>query len=261
MRISFCSCHQAQLAIFDTGAPSTLAPASGGAYPAQLREDIAIGNRICAAENVFDAFGHLSVRHPSAPDRFLMTKSLAPALARPGDVVELDLDGRACGDENRPLFLERFIHGEIYKIRPDVNAIVHSHSPSVIPFSLVDNPMRAMFHTAAFIAAGVPVFDIAERFGDTDMLVSNHVMKLLSTSVVIGRPIFAGPGVPAERVTALRRAFDATVRDGDFIREAREAKMDLDPVSGEELQKLVSEIVATPKHIADRLTDIIGGGQ
>jgi HCOMODA/2-hydroxy-3-carboxy-muconic semialdehyde decarboxylase len=175
MRISFCSCHQAQYAVPDLGAPSTPAPASGGAYPAQLREDIAIGSRICAAENVFDAFGHLSVRHPSAPDRFLMTKSLAPALARAEDVVELDLDGRACGDENRPLFLERFIHGEIYKMRPDVNAIVHSHSPSVIPFSVVDNPMRAMFHTAAFIAAGVPVFDIAERFGDTDMLVSNHV--------------------------------------------------------------------------------------
>jgi HCOMODA/2-hydroxy-3-carboxy-muconic semialdehyde decarboxylase len=126
MRISFCSCHQAQLAISEAGAPSTPAPASGGAYPAQLREDIAVGSRICAAENVFDAFGHLSVRHPSAPDRFLMTKSLAPALARPEDVVELDLDGRACGDENRPLFLERFIHGEIYKMRPESKVDVTS---------------------------------------------------------------------------------------------------------------------------------------
>ena len=106
------------------------------------------------------------------------------------------------------------------------------------------------------------------EMGDTPLLMDlakndedRQVMKLLSTSVVIGRPIFAGPGVPAERVTVLRRAFDAMVRDADFIREAREAKMDLDPVSGEELQKLVGEIVATPKHIADRLTDIIGGGQ
>lgn len=106
------------------------------------------------------------------------------------------------------------------------------------------------------------------EMGDTPLLMDlakndedRQVMKLLSTSVVIGRPIFAGPGVPAERVTILRRAFDATVRDAEFIREAREAKMDLDPVSGEELQKLVGEIVSTPKKIADRLTDIIGGGQ
>ena len=106
------------------------------------------------------------------------------------------------------------------------------------------------------------------EMGDTPLLMDlakndedRQVMKLLSTSVVIGRPIFAGPGVPAERVTILRRAFDATVRDAEFIREAREGKMDLDPVSGEELQKLVGEIVSTPKKIADRLTDIIGGGQ
>ena len=106
------------------------------------------------------------------------------------------------------------------------------------------------------------------EMGDTPLLMDlakndedRQVMKLLSTSVVIGRPIFAGPGVPAERVTVLRRAFDAMVRDADFVREAREAKMDLDPVSGEDLQKLVGEIVATPKHIADRLIDIIGGGQ
>ncbi len=174
MRISFCSCHRAQLAVADAPGPLGAAPSSGGAYPASLRDDIAIGSRICAAEGVFDAYGHLSVRHPSAPDRFLMTKSIAPVLARAEDVVELDLDGRACGDETRLLFLERFIHGEIYKLRPDVNAIIHSHSPSVIPFSVVNNPMRAMFHTAAFIAAGIPVFDIATYFGDTDMLVSNH---------------------------------------------------------------------------------------
>ncbi len=87
-----------------------------------------------------------------------------------------------------------------------------------------------------------------------------QVMKLLSTSVVIGRPLFVGPGVPAERVAMLRRAFDETVKDPEFIRDAKEGKMDLDPVSGEDLQKLIGEIVATPKHIADRLTGIIGGG-
>ena len=106
------------------------------------------------------------------------------------------------------------------------------------------------------------------EMGDTPLLMDlakndedRQVMKLLSTSVVIGRPIFAGPGVPAERVSVLRRAFDETMKDPEFIRDAREGKMDLDPVSGEALQKLIGEIVATPKHVADRLTDIIGGGQ
>jgi len=106
------------------------------------------------------------------------------------------------------------------------------------------------------------------EMGDTPLLMDlakndedRQVMKLLSTSVVIGRPLFAGPGVPAERVSMLRRAFDETMKDADFIRDAKEGKMDLDPVSGADLQKLIGEIVATPKHIADRLIDIIGGSQ
>ena len=105
------------------------------------------------------------------------------------------------------------------------------------------------------------------EMGDTPLLMDlakndedRQVMKLLSTSVVIGRPLFAGPGVPAERVSMLRRAFDETMTDPDFIKDAKEGKMDLDPVSGADLQKLIGEIVATPKHIADRLVDIIGGG-
>jgi len=173
MRIGLCRCHGPMYAPENSMGAGDAA-SSGGRVDRQLFEDIAIGSRICAAEGVFDAFGHLSVRHPTTPDRFFMTKSMAPALATADDIVELDLDSRPCGGDSRPLFLERFIHGEIYKARPDVRSIVHSHSPSVIPFSLVENPMRAMFHTAAFIAAGVPVFDIAELYGETDMLVSDQ---------------------------------------------------------------------------------------
>ncbi len=173
MRIAYCACHAAAFAA-ETAGSRPAGPTSGGALDRAILEDVAIGSRICAAENVFDAFGHLSMRHPSAPDRFLMTKSMAPALATAEDVLELDLDCRACGSESRPLFLERFIHGEIYRMRPDVNAIVHSHSPSVVPFGVANNPMKAMYHTAAFIAAGVPIFDIAESYGETDMLVSDN---------------------------------------------------------------------------------------
>ncbi len=150
------------------------APKSGGPVDRALLEDIAVASRICAAEGVFDAFGHLSLRHPGDKKRFLMSRSKAPALTTADDIMEFDLDCDACDQRGRGVFLERFIHGEIYKARPDVNSIVHSHSPSVVPFSLVPNKMRAMFHTSAFIARGVPVFDISEKYGPTDMLVGDN---------------------------------------------------------------------------------------
>jgi len=149
------------------------APKSGGAVEAELLRDLAAASRILAAQGVVDGFGHVSMRHPAATDRYLMARSIAPALVTAGDIIEYDLDSNPCNANGRGSFLERFIHGEIYKARPDVGAVVHSHSPSVIPFGLVKVPMRAMFHNAAFIAAGVPVFDIREKFGATDMLVGN----------------------------------------------------------------------------------------
>jgi len=149
------------------------APKSGGAVEAELLRDLAAASRILAAQGVVDGFGHVSMRHPGAAERYLMARSIAPALVTAGDIIEYDLDSNPCNANGRGSFLERFIHGEIYKARPDIGALVHSHSPSVIPFGLVKVPMRAMFHNAAFIAAGVPVFDIREKFGATDMLVGN----------------------------------------------------------------------------------------
>ena len=151
----------------------TNAPKSGGKIPATRIADLAAASRILAAQGVVDGFGHVSMRHPSAPDRYLMARAVAPALVTPKDIIEYDLDSNPCNALGRPSFLERFIHGEIYRARPDIMAVVHSHSPSVIPFGLVDVPMRAMFHNAAFIASGVPVFDIREKFGATDLLVSD----------------------------------------------------------------------------------------
>jgi len=150
-------------------------PDSGSAVPAALLADLAAASRILAAQGVVDGFGHVSMRHPSAPSRYFMARSIAPALVTPADIIEYDLDSNPCNANGRNSFLERFIHGEIYKARPDVMSVVHSHSPSVIPFGLVGVPMQAMFHNAAFLAAGVPVFDIKEKFGATDMLVSNGV--------------------------------------------------------------------------------------
>ena len=146
-------------------------PPSAGEVDPAIIADLAAAARILAARGVVDGFGHVSMRHPSAPDRYLMAKSLAPALVKPVDIIEYTLDSDPCEDLGRGSFLERFIHGEIYKMRPDVNAVVHSHSPSVIPFGLVKNQMKAMFHNAAFLATGVPIFDIRRSFGMTDMLV------------------------------------------------------------------------------------------
>jgi HCOMODA/2-hydroxy-3-carboxy-muconic semialdehyde decarboxylase len=139
---------------------------------ADLILDLAAASRILAAQGVVDGFGHVSMRHPEKPDRYLMARAVAPALVTPDDILEYDLESHPINAAGRGSFLERFIHGEIYKARPDVGSVVHSHSPSVIPFGLVRVPMRAMFHSAAFLAAGVPVFDIREKFGATDMLVS-----------------------------------------------------------------------------------------
>ncbi|MFZ2648740.1 MAG: class II aldolase/adducin family protein [Burkholderiaceae bacterium] len=150
-----------------------MSPASGGQVAPELLADLAAASRILAAQGVVDGFGHVSLRHPASPERYLMARSLAPALVSPHDIIEYDLDSRPCNADGRKSFLERFIHGEVYKARSDVMAVVHSHSPSVIPFGLVRLEMQAMFHNAAFLAAGVPVFDIREKFGATDMLVGD----------------------------------------------------------------------------------------
>src|SRR5262245_38802662 len=112
-------------------------PASAGPVEPALIEDLVAASRILVDQGVLDAFGHVSVRHPRDPGRFLMSRSLAPALVTADDIVEHDLDGAGIDAKGRGLFLERFIHSEVYRARPDVNAVVHSHSPSVIPFTVV----------------------------------------------------------------------------------------------------------------------------
>ena len=149
-------------------------PKSGGPVPRALLEDLAAAARILAAEGVVDGFGHVSIRHPGNPERYFLSRSIAPASQTADDIIEYDLDSNPIAANGRSSFLERFIHGQIYKSRPDVNSVVHSHSPSVIPYSLTGLPMRAMYHNAAFLAAGVPIFRIEEKFGATNMLVSSN---------------------------------------------------------------------------------------
>jgi len=158
------------------------------ADPAVL-EDIVIGSRILADFGVLDGFGHVSARHPTKPDHFLMSRSLAPALVSAEDIMEFDLDGNAVDARGRSVFLERFIHSEIYKARPDVMSVVHTHSPGVIPFGVSKVPLRAMFHNPGFLAAGVPVWDIRKDFGETNMLVSDPAIGKSLAQMLGDRPV------------------------------------------------------------------------
>ena len=157
---------------------------SAGPADAGLIEDLVAAGRILVDQGVLDGFGHVSVRHPKDPTRFLMSRSLAPALVTADDIIEHDLDGNGVDLKGRTLFLERFIHAEVYRARPDVKAVVHSHSPSIIPFTTTQVPLRAIYHNSAFLAAGAPVFELRKNFGMTDMLVRNsEIAKALAATL------------------------------------------------------------------------------
>jgi HCOMODA/2-hydroxy-3-carboxy-muconic semialdehyde decarboxylase len=139
-----------------------------------LIQDLVIANRILAREDVVDAYGHVSVRHPDNPHRFLIARSLAPELVGPADIVELDLDGQPVRDDGHKLYLERYIHAAIFAARPDVMAVVHAHAEDTLPFSIAAaTKLRPVIHAGSFIGTEVPVWDIADRFGDTNLLVTN----------------------------------------------------------------------------------------
>ncbi len=145
---------------------STASPAD----PAALRE-LVIANRILAREGVLDAFGHVSIRHPERPSEYVISRSLSPELVTEADCQRFTLEGKQVGSDTRPSYAEISIHGAIYEARPDVMAICHNHSPSVIPFGVTGFPLRPIYHVASTIGTDVPVWDIAAEFGDTDMLV------------------------------------------------------------------------------------------
>jgi ribulose-5-phosphate 4-epimerase/fuculose-1-phosphate aldolase len=135
---------------------------------------LVIANRILANEGIVDAYGHVSIRHPHYPERYLIACSRSPELVERGDIMEVALDGKPVSDDGRPLYLERFIHGAIYEARPDIHAVVHAHAEDVLPFTITTTPLRPVIHSGSFMGAHVPVWDIADNFGDhTNLLVTN----------------------------------------------------------------------------------------
>lgn len=173
----------------------------------EVLADLVAANRILARENVVDAFGHVSARHPGDPGRYLMARSRSPGLVVLEDVMEFALDGEPVGGDRRKPYAERHIHGAIYEARPDVGSVVHNHSPAVIPFGVTRAPLRPLMHVAGMIGPAVPVWDIADRFGDTTLLVTNMTQ---------GRDLAAALG--GARVVLMRGHGCAVVGAG--VREA-----------------------------------------
>jgi ribulose-5-phosphate 4-epimerase/fuculose-1-phosphate aldolase len=169
----------------------------------KLLEEIVTANRILAKEGVVDSFGHISARHPDNPSHFLLSRARAPERIETDDIMEFTLEGEPVNPRGRAPYLERFIHGGIFEARPDVHAVVHNHSPSVIPFGVTGKPLKPLLHMCANIGHDVPVWDSHDKFGDTALLVE---------SVAMGRDLAQAFG---KRRTILMRGHGATVAAGN----------------------------------------------
>jgi ribulose-5-phosphate 4-epimerase/fuculose-1-phosphate aldolase len=139
-----------------------------------LIDDLVAGSRILADHGVLDAYGHVSARSDKRPDHFIMSRSRAPALVTAADLVEWNADSEAATGDKRKGFIERYIHGEIYRARPEVMAVVHSHSPSVIPFGVTKTKLRPIYHMGSFLWSGTPVWDIRKVREENDLLVRDR---------------------------------------------------------------------------------------
>jgi ribulose-5-phosphate 4-epimerase/fuculose-1-phosphate aldolase len=169
-------------------APDTRASAQSGDLKA-LIDDLVAANRILYRQGVVDGFGHVSARHPGKPDRFLMAAAKAPGRVTADDIMEFDLDAKPIDRRDRPIYSERFIHSEVYKARADVAAVIHSHSPAVIPFSVTQVRLRPVHNTASFLAVGVPVFEMRNVAGMSNNLVSDSTRGRALAEALGNRPV------------------------------------------------------------------------
>ncbi|NBX54159.1 MAG: class II aldolase/adducin family protein [Betaproteobacteria bacterium] len=155
-----------------------------------LIDDLVVANHILVNQGVLDGFGHISVRDPAHLQRFFIARSMAPALVQADDILVCDLDSNVIDERGRKTYLERFIHGEIYKLRPDVNAVIHSHSPSVIPFGVTGARLRPICHMSGFLGATTPVYEIRHNAGEnSDLLVRNHALGKALAEVLGDHPV------------------------------------------------------------------------
>ncbi|PWU10006.1 MAG: aldolase [Terriglobia bacterium] len=154
----------------------------------KLVDELVLANHILAANGVLDAYGHVSVRDDRNPNHFLLARHMAAGLVTPDDIIEYDFDSNAVGVDASTGYTERFIHGGIYKARPDVMSVVHFHAPEVIPFGVTSVPLQPVFHMAGFLGEGVPIFDIRKAAGETDMLIRNVALGQALAASLASKP-------------------------------------------------------------------------
>ena len=152
-------------------------------------DELVTANRILAREGVVDGFGHVSIRHPGRPDRYIMSRARAPECIEADDLLEYTIEGEPIDPGDRKSYSERFIHSGIYEARPEVQAIVHHHSPSVIPFGVTGTRLRPLMHMCASMGYDIPTWDSQTKFGDTNLLVSNLAMARDLAAAVGNRPV------------------------------------------------------------------------
>jgi len=167
-------------------------------------DELVTANRILAREGVVDAFGHVSIRHPGHPNRYCLSRARAPECIEPDDIMEFTLEGAAIDAAGRKPYAERYIHGAVYEARPDVRAVIHNHSPTVIPFAITGTPLRPVMHMCASMGGDVPVWDSRTSFGDTNLLV---------TAMPMARDLAAALG---DRPVALMRGHGCVVAGGSL---------------------------------------------
>ena len=153
--------------------PTPDPPQSGPMDKESLLADLVTANHILQDQGVVDGYGHVSVRNPANPNHFYISRWLAPDLVTPSDIVELDLDCVPANGDTRKLYSERWIHSEIYRVRPDVKSIVHTHAPTVVLMGAINEPLLPIYHMGGFIGTGLPLFDIRKSFGMTNMLIND----------------------------------------------------------------------------------------
>ncbi len=186
----------------------------------EIIEDLVAANRIIADQGVVDGYGHVSVRNPDNPDQFFLSRSMAPESVVAGDILTLDLDSNVLNSDQNT-YRESFIHSEIYKRRPDVQSVVHSHAPSIVPFGTTTVALRAMFHMSAFIGQGLPIFDIRDAAGMTNMLVTNQDIGRALAETLGDRPAvlmrghgaaIVGPSLPIAVGQSIYLAVNASMQ-------------------------------------------------
>jgi len=223
----------------------------------QLIDDLVAANHILYRHGVVDGYGHASIRHPQQPERFLIAAAIAPGRVRASDILELDFDGNPVDAGGRPLYSERFIHAEIYRARVDVNAVIHSHSPTVIPFSVTDVPLRPIINQASCLHSGVPVYNsrlVPEAKGplvDSPVLGQALVAKLAEHSVVLMRGHGNTVVAPDLREAVARAIY--TERNAHLLLQTLALNRPIEYLDPAEVQSKNTNRRNLPSHGVDRI--------